>query len=330
MVKMNKQDEMKQFIKELEGEFGDGTAFFIDDGFRIKVDVIPTGIEVIDRATGIGGIPRGRISEVFGQEATGKTTLCFHTIAQAQKMGLGVAFIDAEHASSLERMEAVGIDPGRLVFSQPDSGEQALDIVEMMASSGKFGIICVDSVAALTPQVELEKNMGESVMGVHAKLLSQAMRKLTAPISKSNTALVFTNQTRSNIGGYGAAEVTTGGNALKFYTSLRLKMQFTGKIENTKGERISGKYKMTVVKNKMACPFKVAEFEINGNGIDDSGFIVQQLIDAEVLEKSGAFLKFEGEVLAQGTRNLAQKLVDEPELREKLVLALHKKNEVPA
>jgi len=324
------KNDMQEFLKTVNEEFGDYTAIILDEGKVLDVDVIPTGVEVIDKATGIGGIPRGRITEVFGNEACGKTTLCLHAIAQAQKQGSNALFVDAEHALSPERMKTIGVDTSKLIISQPDSGERALDLVDMAARSGKFAIIVVDSVAALTPQVELDKDMGDSVMGVHAKLMSQAMRKLTAPISKSNTALVFTNQTRSNIGGYGAAEVTTGGNALKFYTSLRLKMQFTGKIENPKGERISGKYKMTVVKNKMACPFKVAEFEINGNGIDDSGFIVQQLIDAEVLEKSGAFLKFEGEVLAQGTRNLAQKLVDEPELREKLVLALHKKNEVPA
>lgn len=318
------KDALHEFLTEVNKAFGDGMAIILDENKVFKVDAIPTGVGVIDEAIGVGGIPRGRITEVFGNEACGKTTLCLHAIAQAQKQGLNALFIDAEHSLSPERMQAIGIDTSKLVISQPDSGEHALDLVDMAARSGDFAIVVVDSVAALTPQTEYDKDMGDSVMGVHARLMSQAMRKLTAPISKSNTALMFTNQTRAKIGGYGAAETTTGGNALKFYASLRIRMQFTGKIENTKGERISGKYRATIVKNKMAVPFKVADFEINKNGIDDSGYIVQLLLDGGVLEKSGSFIKYEGEVIAQGVRAAAQAIHDDEELKTKLMQSLHK------
>jgi len=316
-------DPLHEFLAEANKEFGENTAFIIDEGGKVDVDVIPTGVEVVDNALGIGGFPRGRISEVYGGEGMGKTTMCLHTIAQAQKMGLGALFIDAEHALSYERMKAIGVDTGKMIFNQPDSGEKALEFVEMAVRSNKFGIIVVDSVAALVPQAEIEKDMGDSVMGVHARLMSQAMRKLAAPVSKSNTALLFTNQTRSKIGGYGAAETTTGGAALKFYASLRLRMSYVGKIENSKGERISGKYKMMVVKNKLAVPFKEALFEINEVGIDGSGFFVEELVKAEILEKSGAFYKLDGEVLAQGARSMAKKIHDNEELKAKLVQRLH-------
>ena len=324
------KSDIQEFLAKANEEFGDNTAIILDENKVLDVETIPTGIEVIDLAIGVGGIPRGRISEVFGNEGCGKTSLCLHVIAHAQGMGLNTLFIDAEHSLSPERMVAIGIDTSKLVISQPDSGERALDLAEMAARSGKFALIVIDSVAALTPQVEIDKDMGDSVMGVHARLMSQAMRKLAAPLSRSKTALLFTNQTRAKIGGYGAAETTTGGNALKFYASLRMRMQFTGKIENTAGERISGKYKMTVVKNKLAVPFKSAEFEINQNGIDDSNFIVQQLLDAGVLEKAGSFIKLDGNVLAQGARVAAQKIHDDKELKTKLVELLHKKKTQPA
>lgn len=317
-------DPLHEFLAQANKEFGDNSAFIIDENGKVDVDVIPSGVEVVDNALGIGGFPRGRISEVYGGEGMGKTTLCLHAIAQAQKMGLGTLFVDAEHALSYERMKAIGVDTGKMVFHQPNSGEQALEFVEMAVRSGNFGIIIVDSVAALVPQVEIEKDMGDSVMGVHARLMSQAMRKLAAPVSKENVALVFTNQTRSKIGGYGAAETTTGGAALKFYASLRLRMSYVGKIENSKGERISGKYKMMVVKNKLAVPFKEANFEINEIGIDGSGYFVEELVAAGVLEKSGAFYKFDGEVLAQGARAMAAKLREDEELKARLVQALQK------
>lgn len=310
--------DLQAFLDLANKEFGDNSAIILDDTPVIKADVIPTGIEVVDNAIGVGGIPRGRITEIFGGEGCGKTTMCLHAIAQAQEMGLNTAFVDAEHAVTIDRMHAVGVDTSRMVFSQPDSGEAALNLVELMVNSGNFGIIVIDSVAALTPQVEYEKDMGDSVMGVHARLMSQAMRKLTAPASKKNTALMFTNQTRAKIGGYVVGETTTGGAALKFYASLRMRMQFIGQIKNTAGIRVSGKYKMTVVKNKMAVPFKEALFEINQHGIDGEGYFIDKLIEAGILEKAGSFIKFEGDVLAQGRGALRDKFLADPDLKKKL------------
>jgi recombination protein RecA len=320
-------DPLHDFLAEATKTFGESAAIILDEGKKIDADVVPTGVEVVDNAIGIGGIPRGRITEVFGAEGCGKTTLCLHAMAQAQKLGQNVLFIDAEHALSVERLHAIGVDTSKMVFSQPDSGEQALDIVEMGVRSGNFSLIVVDSVAALVPQVEIEKDMGESVMGVHARLMSQAMRKLTAPVSKFNVALMFTNQVRTKIGGYVAGEETTGGRALKFYASLRLRMQYVGQIKNTAGQRISGKYKMTVVKNKLAVPFKEAEFEINAYGLDDTGYLIDILVDKAVLEKSGSWFSFEGEKIANGKTALVQRLHDEPELKTKLVQSLNSKTD---
>jgi recombination protein RecA len=322
---MAKQDELHAFMDLCNKEFGDNTAIILDEDSKIDVDVVPTSIPIIDDAMGIGGFPRGRISEVYGAEGCGKTTICLHAIASAQKLGQYACFIDAEHALSPERMQAIGVDTSKLIINQPDSGEQALDLVEMVVRSGKFSIIVVDSVAALTPQAEVDKDMGESVMGVHARLMSQAMRKLTAPVSKHNVALVFTNQTRAKIGGYVPGTTTTGGNALKFYASMRLEMKFTGQIKNSEGQRVSGKYKMTVVKNKLAVPFKEAEFEINGYGIDASGGFIEQLVEKAVIEKSGAFYRFNGEVVAQGKQALIDKMRSEPDFFELLSKLLKNK-----
>jgi len=317
-------NELQDFLKLANEQFGDNTAIIIDENTKIDVEVIPSGIRVVDNAIGIGGIPRGRITEVYGKEASGKTTLCLHVIAQAQKMGLNAAFIDAEHALNLEMLQRLGVDTSKLVFSQPNSGEQALDLAEMMVRSGNFAVIVIDSVAALTPQVEVEKDFGESIMGVHGKLMSQAMRKLTAPVSKYKVAMMFTNQTRANIGGYGSPEVTTGGNALKFYASLRLRMQLIGQIKNSAGQRTGGKYKMTVVKNKMAVPFKEAEFEITQRGIDATGNFIDLLVEKGVIEKSGSFYKLEGVMIAQGKPALIEKINQDPELKTTLSEKLHK------
>jgi len=255
---------------------------------------------------------------------SGKTTLCLHAIAQANKKGLYCAFIDIEHAISFDRMKELGVDTSKLVFSQPNSGEEALNLVDMMVRDGRFALIVVDSVAALIPQVEIEKDMGDSVMGVHAKLMSQAMRKLTAPTSKSNTALVFTNQTRSKIGVmWGNPETTTGGVAIKFYASLRVRMAYTGKIKDG-NTQVACKGKMVVVKNKLAVPFKEAEFEINQSGIDDSGALIDILVKTGVITKSGTFYKFEDNVIAQGSRSLSKKLKEDEELNTKIMTALHK------
>lgn len=317
----------QDLLNDINSEFGANTAMILDEESTLDVEVIPTGIEVVDKAIGVGGIPRGKITEVFGNEGCGKTSMCLHTIAQAQKMGLVAVFIDAEHSINHERMKALGVDTGKLIIHQPESGEMALELVEMTVRSGKVGIVVVDSVAALTPMAEIEKDMGDSVMGVHARLMSQAMRKLVAPVNINNVALMFTNQTRAKLGGFFGGETTTGGNALKFYASLRMKMQYTGQIKNSSGQRVSGKYKMTVVKSKLAIPFKEAEFEINENGIDDSGVLIDALIKAGVLEQAGSFIKFEGDVVAQGKRSVTEKLKENPELKARIVQALHKSRE---
>lgn len=316
-------NDLSEFIKAANKQLGENTAVLIDENYKVDIDVIPTGIENVDKAMGIGGFPRGKISEVFGKEGSGKTTLCLHAVAQAHKMGLNCAFIDTEHAISFDRMKHLGVDTTKLVFSQPNSGEEALNLVEMMVRDGSFAMIVVDSVAALIPQIEVEKDMGDSVMGVHAKLMSQAMRKLTAPTSKSNTALVFVNQTRSKIGVmWGNPETTTGGVALKFYSSLRVRMSYTGAIKDGT-QQISSKGKMQVVKNKLAIPFKEAEFEIGVNGIDGSGALIEELVTKGVLTKSGAFYKFEDVVVAQGARALSEKLANDPELKDKIMQSLH-------
>lgn len=319
-------DELHQILASVNKEFGENSVIILDEEKKVRADVIPTGVSIVDNALGVGGIARGKITEVFGAEGCGKTTLCLHTIAQAQKLGLNVAFIDAEHALNYDRMKALGVDTNRLAISQPDSGEQALNIVEMLVRTGKFALIVVDSVAALTPMVEIEKDMGESVMGVHARLMSQAMRKLAAPVNKFNTALMFTNQTRAKIGGYVVGETTTGGNALKFYASLRLQMKYIGKIVNSANERISGKYRMTVVKNKMATPFKEAEFEINETGIDESGNLLDQLVEAGALTKSGSWFQIDGQNVANGKLAMGAYLKENPEIKGKLVQQLHKQD----
>lgn len=314
-------NDLKDFVKLANSEFGINTAILIDANKPVKVDVIPTGVSSVDNATGIGGFPRGKITEVFGKEASGKTTLCLQAIAEANKMGLNAAFIDIEHAINFERMKNLGVDINKLIFSQPDSGEEALNLVELMVRSKKFAIIVVDSVAALTPQVEIEKDMGESVMGVHARLMSQAMRKLTAPVNKYNCALVFVNQTRSKIGVmWGNPETTTGGVALRFYSSLRIRMSYTGKIMEG-GKRVSSKGKATIVKNKLAVPFKEAEFEIGENGIDDEMLLIATLIKEGTLSKSGTWIRFGEETLGQGIRGAVKAFKEDPKLKEKVLAA---------
>jgi len=316
--------DLKDFIASANKELGDNTAIIIDENRKVDVDVIPTGVEVIDKALGIGGFPRGRVSEVFGKEGSGKTTLCLHVIAQAHKMGLDCAFVDMEHAISFKRMKELGVDTNKLLFSQPNSGEEALNLVEMMVRSNKFAVIVIDSVAALIPQVEVEKDMGDSVMGVHARLMSQAMRKLTAPVGKSKTAVIFINQTRSKIGVmFGNPEVTTGGVALKFYSSLRIRMSYTGKVLQNK-KQIASRGKIQIIKNKLAVPFKEAIFEIGATGIDGSIAFIEELLEKGVLIKAGAWIKFKDETIGQGVRGVSQLLNKDQELKDKLVQALHK------
>jgi recombination protein RecA len=317
-------DDVEKLKAEANKIYGDRTLMYFGENNTVKVDVIPTGIGVIDEILGIGGVPMGRITEIFGREATGKTSLCFHLISQAQKRGFQAAFIDMEHAISPERLKAIGVDTGKMLFSQPQSGEEALELVMMMVESGTVNLICVDSVAALIPLVEKEKEMGESVMGVHARLMSQAMRKLAAPVNRYGVALVFTNQVRAKFGLQFPTDETTGGSALKFYASLRLKMQYVGAVQNSQKQRIAGKYKVTVMKNKLATPFKEVVVEINQFGLDETGNFIDLLVSKKILETSNTYYKYQGKTLANGRGNVMRVLRENPALKQELMEALHK------
>lgn len=260
-----KNNNIKKIVSIVNKELGERTAFILDENKTTDVDVIPIGIDFIDKQFGIGGIPRGRITEVLGKPGSGKTTLCIHAIANAQKMGLKTAFIDMEHAISPLRMKQLGVNINQLIFSQPFSGEEAMNLTDMLVRTG-VSLIIIDSVAALIPMIEVEKDIGENVMGRHAMLMSQSMRKLTAPTHKHNVALVFINQTRASFGGFFSQQKGTGGSALRYYSSLRLQMKYTGKSV-TKSKGYFGKFKMTVIKNKLAVPYKEVDFIINEEGI---------------------------------------------------------------
>ena len=287
------------------------------------VPAIPTGSVSLDLALGVGGIPRGRVTEIFGPEASGKTTLCLHVIAEAQKRGGMAAFVDAEHALDPERAKGIGVNIDDLLISQPDTGEQALEIVETLVRSGGLDVVVVDSVAALVPRAEIEGEMGDSMMGVQARLMSQALRKLTGAIAKSKTAVIFTNQIRQKIGVmFGNPETTPGGLALKFYSSVRLDMRKIGTIKV--GEEVIGsRHRVRVVKNKVAPPFRVVEFDImNEGGISKSGDLLDLATEKGVVLKSGAFYRYQEGILGQG-REAAKKFLEEnpkvmTEIEEKL------------
>lgn len=291
------------------------------------VDVIPTGAIALDLALGVGGFPRGRIIEIFGPESSGKTTLALQVMAQAQKMGGTVAFVDAEHALDPLWAQTIGVDLGELLLSQPDTGEQALEIVETLVRSGAVDLIVVDSVAALVPRVEIEGGMGESVIGVQARLMSQAMRKLAGAVSKSKTVLVFTNQLRMKIGVmFGNPEVTTGGRALKFYASIRLDTRKIGQIKDSSGHVIGSRHRVKIVKNKVAPPFKIAEFDILSNsGISYEGGLIDVGLDLGILSRSGAFIKYGGELLGQGRETAREFLQKNPEKAEKIEQEIRKR-----
>lgn len=289
-------------MEQIEKQFGKGSIMKLGEkAERMAIEVIPTGSIAIDVALGIGGIPRGRITEIYGPEASGKTTIALHCIAEVQKVGGTAAFIDAEHALDPIRAEAIGVDLDNLYISQPDSGEQALEIVETLIRSGAMDVVVIDSVAALVPRAELEGEMGDSVMGVQARLMSQALRKITGAISKSRTAVIFTNQLRMKIGVmFGNPETTTGGMALKFYSSIRID---TRKIESIKdGDVVIGsRHRARVVKNKLAPPFRVAEYDIlNTGGISKAGGLIDVGVEMGILTKKGAFIYLGDSILGQG------------------------------
>jgi len=307
-------------LDKMDKTYGKGTVMKMSDKAVSDVEAISSGSLGLDIATGVGGYPRGRVIEIYGPESSGKTTLTLHAIAQAQKAGGIAAFIDAEHAFDRFYAENLGVDLENLIISQPDNGEQALEITDNLIRSGAIDIIVIDSVAALTPKSEIEGEMGDSKMGLHARLMSQALRKLTASISKTNCTVIFINQLREKIGVmFGNPETTTGGNALKFYASLRLDIRRSTQIKDSNANVLGNKTRVKVVKNKVAPPFKVAEFDIMyGEGISKIGEIIDIGVDYEIIKKSGSWFSYEDTKLGQGRDAVKAVLKDNPELMEEL------------
>ena len=314
----NRKQALAAALTQIERQFGKGAIMRMGDGSRSRdVDVVSSGSLTLDVALGIGGLPRGRVVEIYGPEASGKTTMTLHVVAEAQKAGGTAAFVDAEHALDPGYAEKLGVNVEDLLVSQPDTGEQALEITDMLVRSGAVDIVVVDSVAALTPKAEIEGEMGDSHVGLQARLMSQALRKLTANIKRSNCIVVFINQIRMKIGVmFGSPETTTGGNALKFYSSVRLDIRRIGAIK--KGDEVIGNQtRVKVVKNKMAPPFKQAEFEIlYGQGISREGELIDLGVANDIVQKSGAWYSYQDERIGQGKENVRQFLLDNPDMAE--------------
>jgi len=310
---------IKEAIKKMEDKYGDGVIMKLDGDKRVKVDVIPTGSIALDYALGVGGIPRGRIIEIYGPESSGKTTLALHIVNEAQKLGLGCAYIDAEHALDIEYMRKLSVDTKKLYISQPDSGEQALDVVESFVKTGEIGLIVVDSVAALTPIAEINGEMGASHMGLQARMMSQAMRKLTAITSHSKTTIIFINQIRMNIGQtWGNPETTTGGKALKFYTSMRIEVRKAATLKR-KDDIVGNRVNVKVAKNKLASPFKTACFDIIYNeGISKLSDIIDFAIAQKIIEKQGITFLYKNEKLGVGLDKTKEFLTNNQELLAKI------------
>ncbi len=316
----NKQKALSAALGQIEKQFGKGSIMRMGDSTASRdIEAISTGSLGLDIALGIGGLPKGRVVEIYGPESSGKTTLTLHVIAEAQKLGGVAAFIDAEHALDPQYAEKLGVDVDNLLVSQPDTGEQALEIADMLVRSGGVDVVVVDSVAALTPKAEIEGDMGDSHMGLQARLMSQALRKLTANIKRTNTLVIFINQIRMKIGVmFRSPETTTGGNALKFYASVRLDIRRIGSIK--KGEEILGnETRVKVVKNKVAPPFKQVEFDIlYGEGISREGEIIDLGVQEKLIDKAGAWYSYNGEKIGQGKDNARQFLKDNPEISKTL------------
>ena len=310
---------LEHTLQELEKEFGQGTVMKLGDSARQNIEAIPTGILTLDAALGIGGVPRGRIVEIYGPESSGKTTVALHIIAQAQKAGGFAAFIDAEHALDPSYAMKLGVNIQGLYISQPDSGEQALEVTEALVRSGAIDVIVIDSVAALVPKVELEGTMGDSVVGLHARLMSQAMRKLTGIINKTGCVAIFINQLREKVGiMYGNPEVTTGGRALKFYASVRMDVRRAEQLKN--GSDVVGAHtKIRIVKNKVAPPFRVAEFDmIYGEGVSREGTLLDLATQYDIIHKSGAWFSYMNDRIGQGRDNARQYLVSHPDVTDEV------------
>lgn len=311
---------LKLTLDKLDKAYGKGTVMKMSDAAIQDVEAIPSGSLGLDIALGVGGYPRGRVIEIYGPESSGKTTLTLHAIAEAQKAGGIAAFIDAEHAFDRFYAEKLGVDIDNLIISQPDNGEQALEIADNLIRSGAIDIVVVDSVAALTPKSEIEGEMGDSKMGLHARLMSQALRKLTGSISKTNCTVIFINQLREKIGVmFGNPETTTGGNALKFYASVRLDIRRSTQIKNSNGDVLGNKTRVKVVKNKVAPPFKMAEFDIMyGEGVSKVGEILDVAVEYEIVKKSGSWFSYEDTKLGQGRDAVKAIIKDNPELFDEL------------
>lgn len=321
----NKRKALDAALGQIDRAFGKGSVMKLGERPNMDIEAVPTGSLGLDIALGIGGLPKGRIIEIYGPESSGKTTLALHSVAEAQKMGGVAAFIDAEHALDPVYAGKLGVDVGELLVSQPDTGEQALEIADTLVRSGAVDILVIDSVAALTPRAELEGEMGDSLPGLQARLMSQALRKLTGSISKSHTMVIFINQIRMKIGVmFGNPETTTGGNALKFYASVRLDIRRIGQIKN-RDEVIGNQTRVKVVKNKVAPPFREVEFDIlYGEGISKTGELIDLGVKGNVIEKSGSWYSYNSERIGQGRENVRQFLLQNPDIADTIEAQVRK------
>lgn len=324
---MDKSQALESALAQIEKSFGKGSVMKLGKRPEVKLDAVPSGSIGLDLALGIGGYPRGRVIEIFGKESSGKTTMTLHAIAECQKKGGTCAFIDAEHAMDPVYAKNLGINIDELLISQPDTGEQALEIADNLVRSGGIDMLVIDSVAALVPKAEIEGEMGDSHMGLQARLMSQALRKLTGSIAKTNCIVIFINQTRMKIGiMFGNPETTTGGNALKFYASVRVEVKRIGSIKN-KEDVVGNETVVKIVKNKVAPPFKTAKFDIMyGKGISRSGEIIDLGVDVGVINKAGAWFSYAGEKIGQGKENVKEFLQKNPQIASKIEEEIHKKH----